>query len=497
MKRLLFLFTLHVSSFCFAQKEVSDKANNTLVARRITIDTRSFETFVKERREKQIKELAEFLAIPSVSSLPAHKNDMRLAAEWLAEKLRAIGMTQTEVITTGGHPVIFSTWNKATGKPTVLIYGHYDVQPVKEEEWKTPPFVATTLNERIYARGAADDKGGLMIPVWTVEGILKKEGMLPVNLVFLFDGEEEKGSPNFKKFLQTHESILKVDLAYNADGAQFNDSTPSIWMSLRGSLPVEFEVRTATTDAHSGIYGGKTPNAAKAAAQIIASLYTPDDKVAIEHFYDRVLPLSSIEKDMIKNVPYDEEKDFKDLGTTVETGDPAYTPLERVWSRPTLEVTGVWGGYTAAEGFANIIPASVHVRLNCRTVANQGATEIINLIKQHILQHSPKGATITFKDFEGSSKPIKFPATGPAFHAAYDVLTNVYKKPPLLTAIGGSIGALTDIKDVLGVYTYSFGFQQSDENFHAPNEFLRISDIEKGQKAFYLLLKHIANVWGK
>ncbi|HEV8504092.1 MAG TPA: M20/M25/M40 family metallo-hydrolase, partial [Chitinophagaceae bacterium] len=407
------------------------------------------------------------------------------------------GMTQTEVITTAGHPIVFSKWNKATSKPTVLIYGHYDVQPVKEEEWNTPPFSATTLNERIYARGAADDKGALMIPVWTVEGILKKEGSLPLNLIFLFDGEEEKGSPNFKKFLQTHQSLLNVDLAYQADGAQFNDSTPSIWTSLRGSLPVEFEVRTAKIDAHSGVYGGKTPNAAKAAGQIIASFYTTDDKVAIEHFYDRVLPLSKVENDMIKKVPYDEKKDQKDLGTTAETGDRTYSPLERVWYRPTLEVTGIWGGYTAAEGFANIIPASVHVRLNCRTVANQDAKEITQLIKQHILQHSPKGVTITFKDFESYSMPIKFPPTGPAFQAAYDVLAHVYKKPPLLTAIGGSIGALTDIKEVLGVYTYSFGFQQADENFHAPNEFIRMSDIEKGQTAFYLLLKHISNEWKK
>jgi acetylornithine deacetylase/succinyl-diaminopimelate desuccinylase-like protein len=196
-------------------------------------------------------------------------------------------------------------------------------------------------------------------------------------------------------------------------------------------------------------------------------------------------------------VPYDQQKDKKDLGTTAETGDTAFSPLERLWYRPTLEVTGLWGGYTATEGFANIIPASVHVRLNCRTVANQDAEEITQLIKQHISKYSPKGVTITFKDFESYSTPIKFPSTGPAFHMAYDVLANVYKKPPLLTAIGGSIGALTDIKNVLGVYTYSFGFQQTDENFHAPNEFIRISDIEKGQKACYLLLKHIANVWGK
>ena len=497
MKYRLILFALHLSLLASAQKKPVDTVNNPLVARRITIDTREFETFVKDAQPQQLRELAEFLKIPSVSSVPAHKNDMVTAAEWLAKKLKTIGMTQTEVVATAGHPIVFSKWNKATGKPTVLIYGHYDVQPVKENEWKTPPFVATTSNERIYARGAADDKGGLMIPIWAVEGILKRESSLPVNLVFLFDGEEEKGSPNFKKFLQTHQSLLKVDLAYNADGMQFNDSTGSIWMSLRGSIAVEFEVRTANTDAHSGIYGGKTPNAAKAAAQIIASFYTPDDKIAIEHFYDRVLPLSKSEQTMITKVPNDEKKDKNDLGTTAEAGDAAFSPLERLWYRPTLEVTGVWGGYTAEEGFANIIPGSVHVRLNCRTVADQNGVEITRLIKQHVSKHSPKGVTVTFKDFESYSTPIKFPAAGAPFQLAYDVLATVYKKPPLLTAIGGSIGALTDIKEVLGVYTYSFGFQQGDENFHAPNEFVRIADIEKGQKAYYVLLKHIGNEWGK
>jgi acetylornithine deacetylase/succinyl-diaminopimelate desuccinylase-like protein len=451
----------------------------------------SCEKYIQQKRKAHIEELVDFLEIPSVSSLPAHDTDMKRAAQWLAKKLTNIGMTTAEVVPTGGHPVVFSTWNQAKDKPTVLIYGHYDVQPVDEKQWSTPPFEAKQQGGRIYARGAADDKGGLLIPVWATEAILKVKGSLPVNVIFIFDGEEEIGSPHFKEFLQKHHSLLQADFAYYADGAQFNDSVPSMWMGLRGSAALEFTVQTAHTDAHSGIYGGKTPNAAKAAAQIIASLYTPDGKVAVAGFYDSVQPLTKEERDRLLQVPYDPGKDMKDLGTITDIGDSAYTPLERLWYRPTLEGTGIWGGYTAPEGFANIIPGTAHVRLNCRLVANQKGEEVVRLIQKHIHKYCPQGATVQFKEPDSYAAPIKFPATGDSFQFAYDVLTKVYNRQPLLTAIGGSIGAITQIKEVLGIYTYSFGFQQTDENFHAANEFIRLSDVEKGQKAFCVLLEHI------
>lgn len=480
-----------------AKAAVKNVADTIIIPKKEKSLPVSCERYIQEKQEEHIKELVSFLAIPSVSSLPTHDTDMVRAAQWLAKKLRDIGMTTTEVMATGGHPVVYSAWNQAKNKPTVLIYGHYDVQPVDERQWSSPPFQAKQQGSRIYARGATDDKGGLLIPVWATEAMLKEKGSLPVNVIFLFDGEEEIGSPHFKKFLQKHYSLLRADFAYNADGAQFNDSIPSIWMGLRGSAALEFTVQTANTDAHSGIYGGKTPNAAKAAAQIINSIYTPNGKVAVVGFYDSVQPLTKEEKVWLLQVPYDPIKDMKDIGTKADIGDSAYTPLERLWYRPTIEVTGMWGGYTAPEGFANIIPGKAYVRLNCRFVANQKAEEVVRLVQEHINKSCPQGATLHYKEFSSYAAPIKFPATGTSFQFAYDVLTKVYNRPPLLTAIGGSIAAITHIKEVLGLYTYSFGFQQTDENFHAANEFIRLTDIEKGQKAYCLLLEGIGNAKGK
>ncbi len=447
-----------------------------------------------ELTDKRFEELAAFIAIPSISSIPAHGADVQKAAEWLVRKLRAIGMTTAEAVPTGGHPVVFASWNKAAGKPTVLIYGHYDVQPVDERQWSSNPFKAVQQNGRIYGRGAADDKGGLMIPIWLIEDLLRENGALPVNVVFAFDGEEEMGSPHFRQFVEQYKSRLRADFAYNADGAQFNDSVPSIWMGLRGNAALEVIVQTAKTDAHSGLYGGKTPNASKAAAQIISSLYTPNGKVAVEGFYTAVQQLTREEKERLLKIPYDVRKDMKDLGTTAEVGEEGYTSLERLWYRPTIEITGMWSGYTAAEGFANIIPATAHIRLNCRLVPNQDGKEIINAVKKHIDKNCPQGASVTYKEFDNYAAPLKFPATGSAFEFAHDALLQIYGREPLLTAVGGSIAAMTHIKDVLGLYTYSFGFQQTDENFHAANEFIRISDIEKGERAYRALLQSIAKV---
>lgn len=468
-------------------QELSSKTS--AVVGRNDFSTKDLDT----NHERHFKDLTSFLAIPSISSLSAHKEDMQKAAAWLVNKLLDMGMSTAEAVQTNGHPIVLSTWKKANRKPTVLIYGHYDVQPVDEKQWNSPPFKATLLNRRIYGRGATDDKGGLMIPVWAVESILKEKGSLPVNVIFVFDGEEEIGSPDFKLFLQQHASALQADFAYNADGAQYSDSIPSIWMGLRGSAALEFTIKTANTDAHSGLYGGKTPNASKAAAQVISSLYTNDGKVAVKGFYKQVQPLTKEEKQRLLQIPYDATKDMKDLGTTAEVGERGYTALERLWFRPTIEVTGMWSGYTAADGFANIIPGMAHVRLNCRLVLNQDGKEIIKLIEQHILKNCPSGATVTFKEFDSYAKPIKFPATTNSFNIVRDVLTEIYNKQPLLTAVGGSIAAMTHIKDVLGLYTYSFGFQQTDENFHAANEFIRLSDIEKGEKAYRLLLERIGN----
>ncbi len=393
--------------------------------------------------------------------------------------------------------MVYGSWDKAPGKPTVLIYAHYDVQPVKESEWDNPPFSPKVIDGKIFGRGASDDKSGVMLTIWAVEAMLRTDGKLPVNVKFIFDGEEEKGSPNFKNFLNKNKELLKADFALNADGSQYSETTPSILMGLRGSAILEFNVKTANTDAHSGQFGGKTPNAAVALSQIIASFYTKEGNVAVEGFYDKVVPTTLEEKEMIKKVPYDKSDDMKLLGTTTETGDTTFSPLERVWYRPTLEIIGMQSGYTAPEGHANIIPGSAMARITCRLINNQNGSEIIDLIVKHINKNCPAGATVTYKFTKGGAAPLKFPTGTKAFNYVSDALFKFYGKQPLQIAAGFSTGALIDIKETLVIYPYSLGFEQADERWHASNEFFRLSSIRKGQLIYCYYLQHLADEEGK
>jgi len=455
-----------------------------------------YEKYIDANRDAHIKEIMELVSIPSISSIPSDKPEVVKAGEWIVTKLKSIGMT-AQLIQTDGNPVVYGSWEKEAGKPTVLIYAHYDVQPVKESEWDNPPFAPVLKNGRIYGRGASDDKSGVMIPIWAVETLLHTDGKLPMNVKFMFDGEEESGSPNFRNFLIKNKDLLKADFALTADDTQFSDSTPSMTLSLRGSAILEFHVKTANTDAHSGEFGGKTPNAAVALAQIIASLYTKEGRVAVEGFYDKVLPVSPEQKEVIRKLHYDPADDMKLLGTTAETGDTSYSSLERIWYRPTLEIIGMQSGYTAPEGHSNIIPANAMGRITCRLVNNQSVPEIIDLIVKHINKYCPVGATVSYKFGNGYSNPINYPSDTKAFNYVSDALTEVYGKRPLQMGAGGSGGALLSIKEILGLYPYSMGFLQSDEKWHASNEFFRVSSIRKGQLVYCYYLQHVSDEEGK
>ncbi|MGF2411629.1 M20/M25/M40 family metallo-hydrolase [Ferruginibacter sp.] len=453
----------------------------------------TYEKYIDDNNDAHLKEFMELIAIPSISSIPANKPDVDKAAAWIVNKLKAIGITTAQTIPTEGNPIVYGSWDKAPGKPTVLIYAHYDVQPVKESEWNNPPFAPKIVDEKILGRGSSDDKSGVMITIWAVEAMLRTDGKLPVNVKFIFDGEEEKGSPSFKNFLDKNAALLKADFALNADGSQYSETTPSILMSLRGAAILQFTIKTASTDAHSGQFGGKTPNAAVALSQIIASLYTKEGNVAVEGFYDKVVPATLEEKEMIKKLPYDASKDMKILGTTAETGDTSFSPLERVWYRPTLEIIGIQSGYTAAEGHSNIIPGNAMARITCRLVNNQSGKEIIDLIVQHINKNLPVGATVTYKFSNGYIRPMKFPADTKAYNYVSDALIKIYGTQPLQIGLGGSIGPLIDIYEVLGIYAYSLGLQQADERKHAANEFFRLSGIRKGQLIYCYYLQHLAD----
>jgi acetylornithine deacetylase/succinyl-diaminopimelate desuccinylase-like protein len=453
---------------------------------------KSYEKYIDDNNEEHLKEFIELVSIPSISSISSHKPDVEKAAAWIQTKMKAIGLTSTQIIPTNGNPVVLGSWEKAMGKPTVLIYAHYDVQPVKESEWVNPPFNPKVENGKIFGRGASDDKSGVMTALWAVEAMLASDGKLPVNVKFMFDGEEEIGSPNFKNFLIGNKELVKADFALNADGGQFGENTPSILMSLRGGAQLEFNVKTADIDAHSGQFGGKTPNAAVAMSQIIASFFDKKGNVAVDGFYDNVLPLTSKEKMMVAKIPYDKSEDMKLLGTTAEVGDTSYTSLERIWYRPTLEIIGMQSGYTAAEGFANIIPGNAMARITCRLVNNQSSKDIIDLIVKHIDKNRPIGATVTYKFRPFNLRPMTFPTDTKAYNYVSNTLTKIYEKQPLQIGTGGSIGPLIDLKEQLGIYAYSLGFQLPDEKWHSANEFIRISSIRRGQLTYCYYLQLIA-----
>jgi acetylornithine deacetylase/succinyl-diaminopimelate desuccinylase-like protein len=490
MKRLFIFLLLLISSslFCFSDAYAFNKVKPATD----TTDISAYKKYIDDNLQKHVKEFIEFVAIPSISSLSAHKADMQRCADFLKNKLTAIGLLNAQVLPTEGHPVVYAEWNKAKGKPTVLIYGHYDVQPVQVALWSSEPFTPKEVDGRIYGRGAADDKGGIVTAIWAIEAMLQKENKLPVNIKFLFEGEEEVGSPNLLKFLTANKDLLKADYGYSVDAFQKSDTQPEMIMSVRGGATMEFTLTTANRDLHSGVFGGKLINASQAMAKLIESFHTADGKVAVEGFYDKVLPMTDEEKAMAAKAPYDEQKELNENGAKLWSGEKGYSALERVWYRPTLDVTGVWSGYTAEDGFLNIVPGSAHCRLMCRLVADQQSADIIALIKKHIVSHTPEGATITFKDLGGfANDAAKYSTNTEAFKAAFRVLTKLYGKEPLLMGTGGSNAAVAHFKNILNLPIYSFGFLQEDENYHSHNEFMRVSDMQKGQYAFCMLLKYI------
>jgi acetylornithine deacetylase/succinyl-diaminopimelate desuccinylase-like protein len=489
------VFSIIVSLCLYANtNSIAQKTNsNPEKKEKVKLFLASYEKYIDENNDAHLKEFMELISIPSISSIPSHKPDAARAATWIVNKLKAIGMTDAQIIATEGNPVVYGSWDKASGKPTVLIYAHYDVQPVKESEWDNPPFSPILKDGKILGRGASDDKSGVMTTIWAVEAMLHKEGKLPVNVKFMFEGNEEVGSPYFKQFLENNKELLKADFALNADDGQYDENTPAITVSLRGAVTLQFSVKTANTDAHSGEFGGKTPNAVVAMSQIISSFYDKAGNVAVEGFYDKVLPITTKQKEMIKRIPYDPATDMKILGTTAEVGDTSYSPLERIWYRPTLEIVGMQGGYTAPEGHSNIIPGNAMARITCRLVNNQDGKEIIDLIVKHINKNCPVGAQITYKFSSGHASPMTFPIDTKEYRYISDVLTEIYGKQPFQYASGGSVGAMLSVKEVLGLYAYPLGFELADEKWHAANEFFRASSMRRGQLIYCLYLQHLAD----
>lgn len=451
----------------------------------------AYESYLESHQDRFLEELLEFLRIPSVSALPERAEDVARAGHWVAQRLTAVGVENVEMLPTGGHPVVYGDWLHAPGKPTVLIYGHFDVQPVDPVElWTNPPFEPTVIGDRVYARGASDDKGNMLAPILAVEALLQSRSAAPVNLKFCFEGQEEIGSPQIPEFMPPHRERFACDLAVSADGGQFSETEPILLMSLRGVCGLQIDVDGATTDLHSGLHGGRIQNPIHALTQILGSLRRADGSIAVEGFYDDVVELTTEARAAIAQVPFDGDDYLNELGLDEEFGEPGYTNRERGWVRPTLEMNGIWGGFQG-EGIKTVLPNSAHAKITCRLVADQNPARIIELLEEHIEQNAPQGVTVKVTPLSILGRPYSISADHWGNRAAADVLKEMYGREPYQTRSGGSIPITGVFQEQLGADTISFGFGIEDENFHAPDEFFRLASFRKSQVAYCKLLERL------
>lgn len=435
---------------------------------------------------RYLRELTELLRIPSVSSDPAREPELRRAAEWVAAQL---AFANGRVVETDGHPVVLGEWLGAAGAPTILVYGHYDVQPAGDEaDWETPPFSPSVRDGRIHARGATDDKGPMFVALKVAEAYLDEFGALPLNVRFLVEGEEEVGSPSLARVLHDRRPDLEADLVVSADGAMWRSSEPSIAIAAKGLVAFDLVVTGPATDLHSGRHGGAVRNPLHALAELLAGLHELDGSVAVAGFYDDVLPLTDPERAALARVPFDEEAYRAEIGVSALYGEPGFSTLERLWTRPTLEVNGVEGG-----GAFTVIPRRARAHVTCRLVPEQDPARVVAAISAHVEACRPSGVEVAVEPAPGAVPAYAIGADHPAVAAAAKALATVYPDAEtLLVRIGGTLPAASLFEQILGVKTLLFSFSTSDEQLHAPNEFFRLSRLDEGMRAWAELWRLLA-----
>ncbi len=460
-------------------------------------DTKRAKTWremLDDRRQRSLEELIELLRIPSISTSETHFADVALAADWVADRLKKAGVEHVEISPTGRHACVYGDWLHATGKPTILIYGHFDVQPADPLElWDSPPFEPRIENGRIYARGATDMKANLLLAILAVEAVLKAEKTLPVNVKFLFEGQEEIGSRDLGSYVSANREKLSCDLILSADGLQWSEDRAAMWLGVKGMCGLQIELKTADMDLHSGIYGGAVPNALHAMVQLLGTLRDAEGRILVDGFYDQVVPLSPEERQAYGEIPFDSEAYMNPLGVDALVGEPGYSTYERAWARPTLELNGIWGGYQG-DGVKTIIPSISHAKITCRLVANQEPGDILGLIEAHIAKHAPEGAKITVTRHVAIARAYRLPSDHPGTVAVAEVLEEVYGKPPYFARIGGSLPITDMFLQELNAYTVMVGFGLDDERAHSPNEFIRLENFERGQVVYGLLLERLGRL---
>ena len=454
------------------------------------------EEFLEQTREQGLKELEDFLRIPSISSQPEHANDVRRAAGHLAEQYERIGLENAAVIETDGHPVVYADWLKAPDKPTVLLYGHYDVQPVDPLDlWKSPPFEPIQQDGQLLGRGASDDKGQIALHWQAIHAWLNTTGELPLNLKVIAEGEEEIASPHFEAFVEANAELLRTTYCVVSDTSMVAKGFPAITYALRGLVYFELRVEAASTDMHSGLLGGVAPNPAQALAEILVRLKDSAGHVLVPGFYDGVRPLSEEERRQFARVPFDEAALKKTYGLTALHGEPGFTPTERNWARPTLEVNGIWGGYQGP-GAKTIIPAWAAAKISCRLVPDQDPKAVAQALREYIDDVAPKTVRVSLTELSGHGDPWITPIDHPLIQAAGRALSRVYGKDPALIRSGGSIGAVEVMARRLRAPCLLVGFVLPDSLAHAPNERLDLDSFHLGRKAALHLWEEIAKIGG-
>lgn len=439
-------------------------------------------------------ELNDFLRIPSVSARSEHRPDMRRAAEWLAERMRDAGL-EVSIEETPGHPIVLGEWRGAgEGAPTVLIYGHYDVQPAEPLElWTSPPFEPTVRAGRIYARGSVDDKGQLYLHVKAIEAHLRTAGRLPVNVVVLAEGEEEVGSENLMPFVEAHAERLAADYIVISDTTMVGPGIPTIGTSLRGLVYFEIEVEGPAQDLHSGMYGGAVINPATALARIIASFHDDDWHATIPGFYDDVHTPAAVQE-QIARVPFDEAGFQADTGAEVLAGEAGYSTLERLWTRPTVEVNGLISGYTG-EGAKTVLPSRAMAKVSCRLVPDQDPEVIQRLFKAHVERVAPAGVRVEVRYLHGG-EAWRANTEGPLYEAAARSLEQAFGRPTVFAGEGGSIPIVPAFERVLDAPVLLMGFGLPGENAHAPDEWMSVENFDKGTHAAAELLTQLGAAEG-
>ncbi|MEK1887438.1 MAG: dipeptidase [Phyllobacterium sp.] len=452
------------------------------------------ETYLAEHYEEALEDLKAFCRIPSVSTDPAFNEGILAAAEFMANRLKKAGFASVEVLDTGGHPAVYGQVISDAALPTILVYGHYDVQPPDPlDKWASPPFDPSIREDRLYARGVSDDKGPLLIPILVVEAYLNNEGRLPVNLKILIEGEEESGSEHFEPTLERNRGRLACDLVISADGAMWRPDRPSMTVASRGMVAIDVTVTGASKDLHSGRHGGSAPNPIRALCKLLASFHDAEARVAVPGFMDGIKSLDPTILTAIDVADFDAGAYYREIGTPkpdpIENGSQL---LVRQWLEPTLEFNGIFGGYQGP-GTKTVIPSSASVKITCRLVAGQKPSKVIEAITRHLETNLPAGYGLQIEPHGPGSEAFSVDPNLPGLLAAESVLAELLGSYPLRVAMGATIPIGTAFRKYLGAEVIFFSFSTSDEDYHAPNEFFRLSNFRTGLVAWARLLGRLAD----